>query len=172
MASLEKLQKFQAFVENAAREAMREMAPEYNLDASKLILRWDDRMGIDQWTYNVDGDIGTITYGMPAIHRDFKLTLRHSLDFLSKTPSRHSIKSLESIQTTESRNRRATDSYANAPDNKKMLRPSEYETHTFTSVMVVHKKSGQSVMVSGDGLLAHDLQTEAYVLLCKKVMGE
>jgi hypothetical protein len=79
---------------------------------------------------------------------------------------------LSAIQTNESRNRRINDRFENIHEGKKLLRTSEYETHTFTSVMMLHKKTGQSVMVSGEGLLAHDLQTEAYMLLCRKVLGE
>jgi len=163
------LEKFLAFVQGAAIASMRELAPHYNLNPEKLDLKWDNRLGDDVWKYEIRDGRGTLIFGMSAIDKNFKYTLHHALDVLGKTPSHHVV-DFTSIQTNESRNTRINERFESLHEGKKLLKPSEYETHTFTSVMMVHKKSGQSVMVSGEGLAAFNLQTEAYMLLCKKVL--
>jgi hypothetical protein len=171
--SAAQLEKYLAFVQGAAREAMREMAPEYHMDPSALEMHWDNALSVDMWTYdyNESTKLGVLTFGMPAVDKNFKYTLRHALDVISKGGSRH-VTNLSSVQTTPARNARVSAHYESVREGKKTLKTGEYAIHTFTSVMAVHKKTGIATMVSAEGLAAFDLQTEAYVELCKKVLGE
>jgi len=164
-------QKYLDFCEKAAREACAALCGRYNLNPEKLSLRFDYTLGMDAWTFNgrAEGN-SELIFGIRPTSKHFANTLHHALLTISVQYPR--ISTLTAVQTNERQNANANAAYDATFSRKKLLASGEYETHTFTSVMLIHKKSRESVMVSGEGISAFSLTNEAHVMLSKKVLGE